>query len=1386
VASGDISNPNSIINVTVDLTTINFTVFTKQDPIPIDGAKLILDNLNTGKNIVNLTTDINGKASLRWLNSFGINSNYSLKVSFYGQYWDFEIPELATGRVGMTNFSVDTQAAYTINIHFAPAELENLETKLVSLNPTDDIKVAWGSKIIIRALLNVTKVPSGPTYEDLLGPAYADSMVCHIYKGSTLIQSNMMPREDEYNGRHKVVIGTNGLESEAYILRITAQKSGYVLPEDIIILLDLSENELVLNQSQNDDSAQSVYWQELTDMSVKPYGKISEYTTFQYNIINMIYDTPFKFSIPDISNDWNLTQITFNIYNITWNALPNDINITIALNDYGIFETFDISNHDGYDYVLGIWTGIELNIDKSSPTNDNSFEFTIGGTFTGSIDIVADALFTRDKINVQYSRFNISEIISLLAPSEGWAIRNVTFDLYNCFNTSNWSPINPLSDINMNFSTNEGIKYTLDSGGSGYGTLIIDDRLIYPLDGEFLFTIENNPDVMFDVMITVEYIQEFYQNNYLETTSISKTEHNIGGTFQISIDDKMWTENSVTLFINEISPDGETYFLPSELAMTITIEGTPYYISDVISGKGIFSLGNFDKDTIYQAFISTNQYVSFNLEFKVNYSRSEFYDVEGIITYSIEDTAISGIVQHNDELDCYLQTINTALLDTKLYTIRFSVIKDNYVSAEKEFNLDVLDRLTLINGSSLLFRKIENIYIEDAVNFTFLYSDMMTSERITDLTTHYYIWEKYDISGEVVIDTGQGTLIPTVDDLYVLDFDTENLTIGVYSILVTIGKENYQTKNAWTTLTVKKRIFDPLLNDGNSQLQVKKGQTGIVRLELTDTTKGDIPLQNASAILTIMGDTYEFEEDEPGIYILNLPTGNINTFFGPQTFTGIINITKENYISEELSFTLVVGMEEIFPGMPFFYFLLIVSSTLGIVVSIVAYRAIKHARIPTFVKKVREMKKTIAGDKDISNELLYRDKEAFIAEIVKNKWDKLGLSLEEIFGITIEKDIKEHKIKRKISGTIRTHDKKPLGLLFMKWDEKIGTEILVKYPEDINITPKSLMQVYSTHEYSGDKGVITLITESLNILSYYTGPDKGYYLILLLNLDDDPDVYEAGIADIARIILENIEDESYLRLIPSLFQRLSVYPSLSEEEILIYHYQNGVKRTIINILRDDGIISKSELMIWLKDKYTESFFDIESILTDLIKMEIIKVGSIKGLPSELIFFTNDLFTLRVPPTILLDDPLNRGLPSQFVKEYQEAVKEFFQDYKPSEEDNIKITNLLINPQVYETLRLLRTAIVTRQDLEKLRKKGVYDINRVLKLLWDNKMIKVFNDKMNNEYYALLTDIYVDLIFPKYVLSAVKTAYDQKSRVKKVLFEYLQILEDAYFELKKLE
>jgi hypothetical protein len=345
---------------------------------------------------------------------------------------------------------------------------------------------------------------------------------------------------------------------------------------------------------------------------------------------------------------------------------------------------------------------------------------------------------------------------------------------------------------------------------------------------------------------------------------------------------------------------------------------------------------------------------------------------------------------------------------------------------------------------------------------------------------------------------------------------------------------------------------------------------------------------------------------------------------------------------------------------------------------------------------------------------------------------------------------------------------------------------VAKYPEDINISEKSLMQVYSTHEYSAEKGTITLTAESLNILSYYTGPDEGFYFLLFLNIDDDPDVYEGGMPGILRIILDNFKDDSYLRLIPSLFQRLSVYPTLSDETITAIHYQDGIKRTILRTLQDEGVITKSELQIWLKDEYMGSFFDLDAILLDLIKMDIVKVSSIKGMPSELIYLMNDVFMLRVPPVMLLEDPIAHGLPTQFAKEYPKVIKDFFKDYNPTEEDNLKVIEALTNPQVYEVLRLLRTMIATHEDLEKLRIKGVDDISSVLKILWDCKMIKVFHDEQQKEYYALLTDFYIDFIFPKYLLKNVKSTYDQKSKVNKVLIEYLTTLEESYFNLKAKE
>ena len=254
----------------------------------------------------------------------------------------------------------------------------------------------------------------------------------------------------------------------------------------------------------------------------------------------------------------------------------------------------------------------------------------------------------------------------------------------------------------------------------------------------------------------------------------------------------------------------------------------------------------------------------------------------------------------------------------------------------------------------------------------------------------------------------------------------------------------------------------------------------------------------------------------------------------------------------------------------------------------------------------------------------------------------------------------------------------PVGMVIMKWDDRIGAETLSKYPDELAVTDKTLMQVYSTHEYSGETGMISLMVGSLNIASYYTGPENSIYILLLLNLDEDPDAYEGGLADISRTILQSLDDDAFLKMIPALFQRLSVYPSLNEEQRLAITYQDEIKRMIINRLREEGVVSKSELMVWLKDKYRHGFVDLEGILIELIKREIIKEASVKGMPSELIFLTNDILIIRLPPSQLLKNPSEKGLPADLVEDYLMECRKLFQTYKPSERDNLDIINLVIN------------------------------------------------------------------------------------------------------------
>ncbi|MFO7797783.1 MAG: hypothetical protein ACQERB_03325 [Promethearchaeati archaeon] len=105
----------------------------------------------------------------------------------------------------------------------------------------------------------------------------------------------------------------------------------------------------------------------------------------------------------------------------------------------------------------------------------------------------------------------------------------------------------------------------------------------------------------------------------------------------------------------------------------------------------------------------------------------------------------------------------------------------------------------------------------------------------------------------------------------------------------------------------------------------------------------------------------------------------------------------------------------------------------------------------------------------------------------------------------------------------------PEGLLIMQWNDRSGIEVIDQYPEAIEekISTKTLLQIYNMHQYSRKKGVAWLNLESINFVSYYSGPQKNFFLVLLLNILEDPEDYEEKLELYAEKLLNAIKTERY-------------------------------------------------------------------------------------------------------------------------------------------------------------------------------------------------------------------------------------------------------------------
>jgi hypothetical protein len=296
---------------------------------------------------------------------------------------------------------------------------------------------------------------------------------------------------------------------------------------------------------------------------------------------------------------------------------------------------------------------------------------------------------------------------------------------------------------------------------------------------------------------------------------------------------------------------------------------------------------------------------------------------------------------------------------------------------------------------------------------------------IGDLDLASYNWYKLDEEGNPLSgpdNEGMGILTEGPGNIYILDFDTELKEVGEYTIFITLQKNKYEVRNAFISLSIMYRPIDVSLEAtglSGRRIDVVQGTNINFRVTLTDPSNADQLLTEATVFLRIGHSNYTMNETTNGVYEYVYSTANIDAFLFPQTLDETsITVEKENYEDKTVEITIVVGMTEIFPGFPMFYFLLLVIGIVAVVGSLVASRQIRRARIPKFVKKTRAMKGTIKSRKTISESLLYPSKEAFIVKQLGDKWETLGLSLEDILGIETKKGKKLKEESRTEGGAL--------------------------------------------------------------------------------------------------------------------------------------------------------------------------------------------------------------------------------------------------------------------------------------------------------------------------------------------------------------------------------
>ena len=384
-----------------------------------------------------------------------------------------------------------------------------------------------------------------------------------------------------------------------------------------------------------------------------------------------------------------------------------------------------------------------------------------------------------------------------------------------------------------------------------------------------------------------------------------------------------------------------------------------------------------------------------------------------------------------------VQNINTShVLDFKTelkeignYYLYVTLHRQNYKAKSALINLEIKSReFSYALQPGKIIDGIMEIENGDSVDLSMSLNDLTRNISLQGATVSL----SFQNVTYPFTEGGSGSYSVNIQNYTRLDDDatSETSTSGII-----ISKANFTTQIIDVTVLLNNRIFDYEFSEEFQENLVKVISGKSLTFDVTlENSKDQSLINDATITLTIDEQPYDIniENNGDGTYTFSFLKNYPKAFTSGNTLSGEITIQRTNYKTVYIPITIQINMEEIFPNVPTFYFILITAAVLGVVGSIVAYRVIQQARIPKHVKKIRKVKSLIKSKKKIADIPSIPSKNEMIAKIFGEDWKRIGLEIGDSLGL---KDIKAKKLSLKQKEPLEKIDEKKLQKEKIKKDK---------------------------------------------------------------------------------------------------------------------------------------------------------------------------------------------------------------------------------------------------------------------------------------------------------------------------------------------------------------